>query len=416
MTPSSSERTVKIPVQWIDGQWQLVGGGKLPALVSNACADLVIPAISLADDYQRARWSEEITFPMLGKGTELFVRVKLDNVPESMRNKLEKMPHEFRRSGGYVKIVLDGDLYLAATLGKKAKLRDCKCNIPALNDTAKSMNEAYKKIVTVFEPNRRSNAGNVFSLAWLEQDGRFIMLDDVREQTTNDVASEAARPRERSETWDELATRLSQVYEVWVETSNDSETALPRDASGNSEARFVFPQTNGDALKEPGEAFFNFRLQLMSRYREGLEGILSRFNDPKNSSLDIVELRKLKVAMDQAVLEAYGWHDLAQTAISDFLPDYEEVGDQGGGVGDQGNEGSTRSRRRKTWRFRWPDDFRDEVLARLLEFNEQGHCEEQLSGAKPNSTADGKERKSRKSEFLAKSVKASDQASQQELF
>ena len=29
--------------------------------------------------------------------------------------------------------------------------------------------------------------------------------------------------------------------------------------------------------------------------------------------------------MDRAVLEAYGWHDLAKTATCDFLLDYEET-------------------------------------------------------------------------------------------
>jgi hypothetical protein len=37
--------------------------------------------------------------------------------------------------------------------------------------------------------------------------------------------------------------------------------------------------------------------------------------------------------------------------------------------------------RKKPWRYRWPDDFRDEVLARLLELNRQRAEEERLSGA-----------------------------------
>ncbi len=363
MTPDSTERTVKIPVQWIDGQWQLVGGGKLPKLVSNACADLVMPAIFLADEDQRARWSEEITVPFLQKGTELFARVSLDNVPDFLRSKLEKMPHGFGRSAGYVKIVLDGDLSLAVTLGKKGKLSDCNCKIPALNDTAKSVNEAYKKIVTVFEPKRRSTAGNVFSLVWLERDGRIISLDDIRELTTNAAASNAARPRDRGETWDELATKLSQVYELWAETSNDSETVRPQDASDNSQARFVFPKTDGNALKEPGEAFFDHRLAMMSRYGEGLECILSRFNDPKNISLDIVKLRELKDAMDRAVLEAYGWHDLAQTATSDFLPDCDQDENERSGATSSG----AGTQKIKKWRYCWAEPFRYIVLAKLLE-------------------------------------------------
>ena len=37
-------------------------------------------------------------------------------------------------------------------------------------------------------------------------------------------------------------------------------------------------------------------------------------------------------------------------------------------------------RRKKPWRYRWPDDFRDEVLARLLELNKQRAEQERLTG------------------------------------
>jgi hypothetical protein len=72
--------------------------------------------------------------------------------------------------------------------------------------------------------------------------------------------------------------------------------------------------------------------------------------------------------MDQAVLDAYGWTDLVPTC--EFLLDYEE---------DEDDEGGS-SRRKKPWRYRWPDDFRDEVLARLLELNKQRAEQERLTG------------------------------------
>jgi hypothetical protein len=37
-------------------------------------------------------------------------------------------------------------------------------------------------------------------------------------------------------------------------------------------------------------------------------------------------------------------------------------------------------KRKKPWRYRWPDDFRDEVLARLLELNKQRAEQERLTG------------------------------------
>jgi hypothetical protein len=36
--------------------------------------------------------------------------------------------------------------------------------------------------------------------------------------------------------------------------------------------------------------------------------------------------------------------------------------------------------RKKPWRYRWPDDFRDEVLARLLALNKERAEQERLAG------------------------------------
>ena len=75
--------------------------------------------------------------------------------------------------------------------------------------------------------------------------------------------------------------------------------------------------------------------------------------------------------MDRAVLDAYGWTDLKPTC--EFLLDYEEDEDD--------DESGGGRRRKKPWRYRWPDDFRDEVLARLLELNRQRAEQERSCGA-----------------------------------
>lgn len=46
-----------------------------------------------------------------------------------------------------------------------------------------------------------------------------------------------------------------------------------------------------------------------------------------------------------------------------------------------GNEAGRRLRRKKPWRYHWPDDFRDEVLARLLELNRRCAEVERFTGA-----------------------------------
>jgi hypothetical protein len=107
----------------------------------------------------------------------------------------------------------------------------------------------------------------------------------------------------------------------------------------------------------------------MIRNNEGLTKSYNRFHDPSETSPDILKLRELHAAMDRAVLDAYGWTDLKPTC--EFLLDYEE---------EEEDENGGTSKKKKPWRYRWPDDFRDEVLARLLELNKQRAEEERLSG------------------------------------
>ena len=66
----------------------------------------------------------------------------------------------------------------------------------------------------------------------------------------------------------------------------------------------------------------------------------------------VVTLRSLQAAMDSAVPEAYGWTDIPTDCK--FLLDYEI---------DEEEQASTR---KTPYRHRWPDEIRDEVLARVL--------------------------------------------------
>ncbi|GAA4468596.1 hypothetical protein [Novipirellula rosea] len=61
----------------------------------------------------------------------------------------------------------------------------------------------------------------------------------------------------------------------------------------------------------------------------------------------------------------------------EVLLDYEEE-ESDADVGPPAAGTRKKSKKKKPWRLRWPDEFRDEVLARLLELNEQRHHEEWL--------------------------------------
>jgi hypothetical protein len=107
---------------------------------------------------------------------------------------------------------------------------------------------------------------------------------------------------------------------------------------------------------------------------------LKTYSTPASALAGVQRLRDLHAAMDAAVLTAYGWTDLLSRCTCEFLLDYEDEGSESGA------EESAGRKRKKPWRYRWPDEVRDEVLARLLKLNAERAEEERLAGeavAKP---------------------------------
>ena len=77
--------------------------------------------------------------------------------------------------------------------------------------------------------------------------------------------------------------------------------------------------------------------------QEGLTKTYNRFHARGENAADIARLRALHAAMDEAVLRAYGWDDLAERAAPEFI---EQDADEG--------------KAPKT-RLDWPAEFKDEV-------------------------------------------------------
>ena len=166
----------------------------------------------------------------------------------------------------------------------------------------------------------------------------------------------------------DLATLQSRIHEVWARffssTLKDDLQYTPSDCFET----FPFPEgwETHPGLEAAGKAYYDFRTALMVRSGEGLTKTYNRFHDRDEDHPDIAKLRDLHAAMDRAVLDAYGWRDIATDCefLLDYAIDEEEW-----------------SRRKKPWRYRWPDAVRDEVLARLLELNAERAAEETRAGA-----------------------------------
>jgi hypothetical protein len=212
--------------------------------------------------------------------------------------------------------------------------------------------------------------------------------------------------------WEEcchFASLISQVHTVFAgffsATLEDRLTYNPSDCFET----FPFPAALLDSaasdpahaathqsLETIGEHYNQFRSDLMVANNEGLTSIYNRFHDPAETSSGLLELRRLHTEMDQAVLSAYGWSDLPtacgfgldyldtddEVELPDDLQDRIASGDLFFATApeaisfDSQLRAATGSKRKLSWRYRWPDAVRDEVLARLLALNAERYAEE----------------------------------------
>lgn len=183
---------------------------------------------------------------------------------------------------------------------------------------------------------------------------------------------------ERSEA--AFATLQSRIHEVWARMMASSMKDDLRYTPSDCLETFPFP-TDFDRdplLGRLGCTYYDFRGQLMQRENKGLTAIYNWLHDPECEHSDIFKLRELHDSMDRAVLDAYGWTDIQPRC--EFIPEFDDEEDE---------EENGRPRRKK-YRYRWPDEIRDEVLARLLELNRQRAIEEgQFLPGEPVLTAAG---------------------------
>jgi hypothetical protein len=132
---------------------------------------------------------------------------------------------------------------------------------------------------------------------------------------------------------------------------------------------FPFPAAwaRDEALADAGRTYHAFRASMMQARSAGLTAIYNRFHDPDEHDADVLTLRELQDAIDRCVLARYGWSDLAAPCAF-------------GVAADQAEEDGDRQRARpKPWRYRWQEEMREQVLARLLSLNgDRAHAERAL--------------------------------------
>jgi len=161
-----------------------------------------------------------------------------------------------------------------------------------------------------------------------------------------------------------FAALQSRIHELWARFFSSTLEDRLRYTPSDCFRTFPFPE-NFEAdpiLETTGNTYHTFRAKLMIDRAEGLTKTYNRFHARGENSPDIARLRTLHAEMDAAVFRAYGWDDLADRAVPEFI---EQEADEG--------------KTPKT-RLDWPSEFKDEVLARLLALNAERAAAERAAG------------------------------------
>jgi hypothetical protein len=182
----------------------------------------------------------------------------------------------------------------------------------------------------------------------------------------------------------------SRLHELWAIFFGSSLGTTLRYTPSDCFETFPFPTNweNNLELEAIGKEYYEYRAQLMIANNQGLTTTYNRFHDPDEYDLAILKLRDFHDQMDRAVLNAYGWTDLQPTC--EFLLDYEDEEDSLTPDPSPTGRGEKRQKK-KPYRYRWADEIRDEVLARLLALNEERYLEEVLRGDR----SEGKSKKAK---------------------
>jgi hypothetical protein len=181
-----------------------------------------------------------------------------------------------------------------------------------------------------------------------------------------------------SDTFLSFGVLQSRVHEVWARmmasTLEDRLRYTPTDCFET----FPLPTFSSVTaeLEALGEGYYRFRADLMVARNQGLTSVYNDFHDQRKQDAETWVLRRRHDEMDRAVLAAYGWNDdVPECQFFEENPSEED-------------EEEPDAPKKKKYRYRWPDDFRDEILARLLLLNRERAEEEAEAKRKREPLAD----------------------------
>jgi hypothetical protein len=153
-----------------------------------------------------------------------------------------------------------------------------------------------------------------------------------------------------------LALLSSAPHYWWAITRASTLETRVRYAPSDVFETLALPELT-EEMRGLGDRLDGFRRELMLRRQAGLTATYNLVNDPGRQDEDIVELRAIHRAIDEAVCRAYGWKDLLAQGLDH-------------GFHDLGRE----------TRYTVGPAVRREMVDLLLELNHQRYAEEVAAG------------------------------------
>jgi len=222
MVTGASDRRLRIPVRWVDGEWECDFGGRVP-VKDLASAEILVSRASIADKTFLKIMERRAFHKVLEEGARLLVglTVKPEKPPrENLRPHLKRNADVQREFGSFdssyrydpyfVEVQLAGPsdrqarlfnsvrggLWLMTQGATAIGLESTTVKAPqeVATEPVASLNHAYTRLSEAFEPWRISHTGNIYSrVLYQERNGKWYPLDVLRDRALQKAEHETAQ-------------------------------------------------------------------------------------------------------------------------------------------------------------------------------------------------------------------------------
>ncbi|PZM88941.1 MAG: hypothetical protein DIU79_16125, partial [Actinobacteria bacterium] len=199
-------------------------------------------------------------------------------------------------------------------------------------DRAKSYPECYERVLRLVKPEREKNSRKVYRDYWWQYAEkrpallkamagleRVIVIARVSKTVMPAMVPSGQVFNEKivvfvTDDTAMLAFLSSAVHYWWVATYSSTLKADINYAPSDAFETLPLAELTDD-IRELGDRLDTYRRHVMLRRQTGLTATYNLVFDPSCQDEDIVELRRIHRAIDEAVCRAYGWDDLVEQGL-----------------------------------------------------------------------------------------------------